>query len=78
MLNVIEQSASLQEPFRKSKGRVQKVIFHPLKPLFFLAVRHFPKCEVYHVMGCSVVFSDTNMCSGVRPCPAGIGQEVTV
>ena len=28
-----------QVPFRKLKGQVQRVLFHPHKPLFFIAVR---------------------------------------
>jgi hypothetical protein len=28
----------LQIPFRKVKGQVQRVLFHPYKPLFFIAV----------------------------------------
>jgi hypothetical protein len=30
---------SSQNPFRKNRGRVQRVAFHPLKPFFFVATQ---------------------------------------
>ena len=29
-----------QKPFRSVKGVVQRIKFHPTRPLFFIAVRH--------------------------------------
>ncbi|OZJ03944.1 hypothetical protein BZG36_02927 [Bifiguratus adelaidae] len=37
-----------QNPFRKLKGLVQKVIFHPLKPLFFVSTQRYVR--VYDLM----------------------------
>eukprot|EP00882_Tetradesmus_deserticola_P025288 GHRQ01027763.1.p1 GENE.GHRQ01027763.1~~GHRQ01027763.1.p1 ORF type:complete len:161 (+),score=67.49 GHRQ01027763.1:245-727(+) len=31
---------STQNPFRKNRGRVQRVAFHPLKPFFFVATQN--------------------------------------
>jgi ribosome biogenesis protein ERB1 len=31
---------SSQNPFRKNRGRVQRVAFHPLKPFFFVATQN--------------------------------------
>lgn len=49
----------VQEPFKRLKGRVQKVLFHPQKPLFFVAVRpcysKVPPCSV-------ALFSQTQTC----------------
>lgn len=32
---------SLQNPFKKLKGSIQKVMFHPLRPFFFVAVSQY-------------------------------------
>ncbi|CAG8849838.1 24215_t:CDS:2, partial [Racocetra persica] len=29
------------QPFRRSRGLVQRVMFHPIKPLFFVATQRF-------------------------------------
>ncbi|CAG8477739.1 14311_t:CDS:10 [Acaulospora morrowiae] len=37
-----------QQPFRKTRGMVQDVMFHPIKPLFFVATQRFVR--VYNLM----------------------------
>lgn len=37
-----------QAPFNKLKGRVQRVIFHPSKPLFFVATQQ--SVRIYNLM----------------------------
>ena len=38
--------ARSQSPFRKLKGSVQRVAFHPLKPIFFVAVSALASYDV--------------------------------
>nr|XP_060632012.1 ribosome biogenesis protein BOP1 [Anolis sagrei ordinatus] len=37
-----------QAPFRRSKGQVQRVLFHPLRPFFFVATQRFVR--VYNLL----------------------------
>ncbi|KAM3842090.1 ribosome biogenesis protein BOP1 isoform 2-T4 [Vipera latastei] len=37
-----------QAPFRRSKGQVQRVLFHPLRPFFFVATQRFVR--IYHLL----------------------------
>lgn len=37
-----------QAPFRKTKGQIQRVLFHPIKPLFFAATQQYVR--VYNLM----------------------------
>nr|XP_028591773.1 ribosome biogenesis protein BOP1 [Podarcis muralis] len=37
-----------QAPFRRSKGQVQRVLFHPLRPFFFVATQRF--IRVYNLL----------------------------
>lgn len=37
-----------QIPFRKLKGQVQRVLFHPHKPFFFIAVRFMVSLAFSH------------------------------
>lgn len=37
-----------QAPFRQSKGQVQRVLFHPLRPFFFVATQRFVR--VYNLL----------------------------
>uniref|UniRef100_A0A8C5SVC6 Ribosome biogenesis protein BOP1 n=2 Tax=Laticauda laticaudata TaxID=8630 RepID=A0A8C5SVC6_LATLA len=37
-----------QAPFRRSTGQVQRVLFHPLRPFFFVATQRFVR--IYHLL----------------------------
>jgi WD40 repeat protein len=62
-----------QNPFKKSKGIVQKVVFHPSKPLFFVAVSHCftPSCRITtHLLS-----PDQAACAHLRPHEARNGAQ---
>lgn len=60
--NSILCTSNLQNPFKKLNGRVQKVTFHPSKPLFFVAVRFslVVRQALHHAWMCVDV--DTDVC----------------
>ena len=58
----------VQKPFRKLKGRVQKVLFHHFKPLFFLAVSFNCPAQLY---GDFTLISDRDLHTCVRPGTSG-------
>lgn len=53
-----------QMPFRRLKGIVQKVAFHPIKPIFFVAVSLLDYDDwIISVLKCCCLSLDTNVCT---------------
>ena len=75
----------LQNPFQRSKGLVQKVLFHPTKPIFFVAVSQINWPVIFcngwivvitHNDFCVDFIVDTEVRTDIRLGETGTSQEV--
>lgn len=64
-----------QSPFKRLKGLVQKVAFHPIKPIFFVTVSNFDWFSVYCLTHCCLL--DSNLCPCLWLDATTISQDFT-
>lgn len=62
-----------QAPFRRSKGQVQRVLFHPLRPYFFVATQRFVR--IYHLLKQELTKKLLTNCKWVSSMAAHPGGE---
>lgn len=62
-----------QAPFRRSKGQVQRVLFHPLRPFFFVATQRFVR--IYHLLKQELTKKLLTNCKWVSSMAAHPGGE---
>lgn len=62
-----------QAPFRRSKGQVQRVLFHPLRPFFFVATQRFVR--IYHLLKQELAKKLLTNCKWVSSMAAHPGGE---